>query len=242
MNILNKTLTPALAIGCIAAFQTAHASLTTVPITLSSLISQGSSISIGDKTFSDFGYVPTGSVSFDPSLISVSASIDDNGVYYLDWSGVIGVNNLLGSDLLIGDVKLSYSVTANAGSIIMIDQSYTPNVTSSPAKAGDSISIGETVTTPGGVTVANSTLTLTDLSDPTAEAGDNLNFDPQQKLNVVKDIFMSAAGGDFVGLSDVKQSFHQTAVPEPSTVVAGALLLLPFGVSTLRILRKSKVS
>ena len=32
------------------------------------------------------------------------------------------------------------------------------------------------------------------------------------------------------------------AVPEPSTVVAGALLLLPFGVSTMRILRKNKVS
>jgi hypothetical protein len=28
------------------------------------------------------------------------------------------------------------------------------------------------------------------------------------------------------------------AIPEPSTVVAGALLLLPFGISTLRILRK----
>jgi hypothetical protein len=33
-----------------------------------------------------------------------------------------------------------------------------------------------------------------------------------------------------------------TVVPEPSTVVAGALILLPFGVSTMRILRKSKVS
>ena len=31
-----------------------------------------------------------------------------------------------------------------------------------------------------------------------------------------------------------------SAVPEPSTVVAGALLLLPFGVSTLRIMRKNK--
>jgi len=30
-------------------------------------------------------------------------------------------------------------------------------------------------------------------------------------------------------------------VPEPSTVVAGALLLLPFGVSTLRIMRKNKM-
>lgn len=33
-----------------------------------------------------------------------------------------------------------------------------------------------------------------------------------------------------------------TAVPEPATVVAGALLLLPFGVSTLRILRKRHAS
>jgi hypothetical protein len=30
-------------------------------------------------------------------------------------------------------------------------------------------------------------------------------------------------------------------VPEPSTIVAGALLLLPFGVSTVRILRKNKL-
>ena len=29
-----------------------------------------------------------------------------------------------------------------------------------------------------------------------------------------------------------------TPVPEPTTLIAGALLLLPFGASTLRILRK----
>lgn len=32
--------------------------------------------------------------------------------------------------------------------------------------------------------------------------------------------------------------FSGTPVPEPSTVIAGALLLLPFGVSTLRMLRR----
>jgi hypothetical protein len=31
-----------------------------------------------------------------------------------------------------------------------------------------------------------------------------------------------------------------TSVPEPSTIIAGALLLLPFGISTARILRKHK--
>ena len=37
-------------------------------------------------------------------------------------------------------------------------------------------------------------------------------------------------------------SASTSSVPEPSTVVAGALLLLPFGVSTLRILRRSKLN
>jgi len=31
-------------------------------------------------------------------------------------------------------------------------------------------------------------------------------------------------------------------VPEPSTIFAGALMLLPFGASTLRILRKQRTA
>jgi hypothetical protein len=40
----------------------------------------------------------------------------------------------------------------------------------------------------------------------------------------------------------LKADFTLTAVPEPTTWVAGALLLLPLGVSTIRILRKSRAS
>lgn len=35
---------------------------------------------------------------------------------------------------------------------------------------------------------------------------------------------------------------YTAAVPEPTTVIAGALLLLPFGASTLRMLRKSRTT
>jgi len=31
-------------------------------------------------------------------------------------------------------------------------------------------------------------------------------------------------------------------VPEPTTLIAGALLLLPFGASTLRLLRKNRAA
>lgn len=46
--------------------------------------------------------------------------------------------------------------------------------------------------------------------------------------------------GTFTLTSQVNPNTPGTAVPEPSTVVAGALLLLPFGVSTVRMLRKSR--
>ena len=48
-----------------------------------------------------------------------------------------------------------------------------------------------------------------------------------------------------LNLTDKQGNYYQSQlgmVPEPSTVVAGALLLLPFGVSTVRILRKSRAA
>lgn len=50
---------------------------------------------------------------------------------------------------------------------------------------------------------------------------------------------------DVKGVSHVEffgSEGHTTSVPEPSTIVAGALLLLPFGVSTVRILRKNRTA
>jgi len=46
-----------------------------------------------------------------------------------------------------------------------------------------------------------------------------------------------AQGNDFA-LDDLSL----VAVPEPTTIIAGALLLLPFGASTLRILRKNRMA
>jgi hypothetical protein len=42
------------------------------------------------------------------------------------------------------------------------------------------------------------------------------------------------------GFEEWRSSAAGTPIPEPTTVVAGALLLLPFGVSTLRALRKRR--
>ncbi len=232
------------ALAMVATIQTAQAS-----ITLGELVSNSGSLTVGDKTFSGFSWTATGgtdgiraALNDQASGLYVSAFVN-NGVYYLDFSGMINVNNLTGDNDVTGDLKLDYTVTVNTpgNGIDMIDQNYTHNAI--PGVAGNQITISETVKS--GVTiVGNSLLTLNplDLSDPATEYGDNLYFAPKSELDVTKDIQIAAAAGQLVGLSEVQQSFHQTAVPEPSTVVAGALLLLPFGISTLRILRKKMVS
>ena len=50
----------------------------------------------------------------------------------------------------------------------------------------------------------------------------------------------NALAGFGWGNPNVDGTLTLTAVPEPTTIVAGALLLLPFGASTLRMLRKSR--
>jgi PEP-CTERM motif len=206
-----------------------------IPVTLGTLIADHGSITIGDKTFSNFAFAST-DLSTDANDLEVSASIE-NGIYYLDWSGPIDVNNLTGTSPEQGDVKLSYTVTADPGSIVMIDQDYTPNALPVP---GNQIIIGETVKNDAGVIVGNSTLTLTptDLSDPAPEAGDNLILagGPYQQLSVVKDITIYAAADQAVGLSDVEQSFHQE-IPEPST---WALLLGGVGLLGFMVLRRNR--
>ena len=231
MKKLNKTTMALVALAAAAALQTAQAGLTTD--TLSDLQANGGSLSIGDKTFSGFASSPVGLTSFDASQITVTASVGTDGTYYLAWTGNMSLAGS-GTAPTTADLLLQYVVTASAGSISMIDQSYTGSGT---------LKIDETVATgsQNGPIVAQSDLTGTFNSDFT---GANLNVDPSQSvLYVTKDISFTADGlGDTTTVSRVSQSFHQTSVPEPSTVTAGVLLLLPFGVSTMRILRKKKVS
>ena len=53
--------------------------------------------------------------------------------------------------------------------------------------------------------------------------------------------YIGDTGGSSSGSVDIN-SITITSVPESTTMIAGALLLLPFGASTLRILRKSRMA
>jgi hypothetical protein len=59
-------------------------------------------------------------------------------------------------------------------------------------------------------------------------------------LSFRNDLYTSASIGYYVTVDNV--NLDVSAVPEPTTMIAGVLLLLPFGVSTLRALRQRRHS
>jgi hypothetical protein len=220
-----------------AMIQTAQAAFTD---TLADLVANNGSLSVGDKTFSGFSYLATDLTGFNASKIIVTASqVGDN--YFLTWGGKITLGSLgpASADLLLG-----YTVTAQPGKIVAIDQNYTGSAQNSVGlSAGTFLAVDENVYVPGSaVAIGHSHLSAFDLSDPFAEPGDILTIKPAQHiLNVTKDIGFDIAdpNGGFITISQIEQSFDQ--VPEPTTMIAGALLLLPFGASTLRILRRNRM-
>ena len=245
MKLRNSVIVVA-AVAMAAMIQPAQAILSSG--TLADLKATGQSIGIDDKIFSGFDYQANGLAGFDASQITVTASIGPGGVDYLSFTGntlqLSGFVNVITS----GDLLLKYHVTATAGAISMIDQLYNGG-----AQNG-SILVTETATSPGAPT-ATSQLSkgfVNDPSDPNVYPNGPINaidigegdlltvFPAQSTLDVTKDIVLTIfPTGGGVSLSLVQQSFHQ--VPEPTTVIAGALLLLPLGASTLRILRRNRI-
>jgi hypothetical protein len=219
-----------------AMIQTAQATLTSD--TLYNLVNYNESLQIGDKTFSGFSFTESGLTSFNAANIIVTAT-EVGGNYYLTWGGNISL--VSGGGPTTADLLLGYTVTATSGKIFAIDQSYTG---SAQPTLGTYISVAETAVVPGGdgTIVASSYLNQTITSTSFTTIGAILN--PSQPiLNVTKDIGFGTTDGGFVTISQIVQSFDQVVpVPEPTTIIAGALLLLPLGASTLRILRRNRMA
>jgi hypothetical protein len=180
-------------------------------------LANGGTLSIGDKTFSGFSYTPSGLTSFDPNQIIVTAT-ENGGIDYLTWSGNISL--VSGGGIGTANLLLNYIVTANAGTINMIDQAYTGSAINGLLAVDETAAIGAF----GGPVAGYSHLQIGDFSDPPPEAGDILNIvPPETVLYVTKDLAfaVTSEGGGFITISQVTQSFHQ--VPEPSAMLLGSL-------------------
>ena len=228
---LQNTVIVVAAVAMAAMIQTAQAAFTD---TLADLVNNNGTLTIDDKTFSGFSYSESGLTSFNASQITVTAS-ESGGIDYLTWSGNISLQGSLAT----ADLLLNYVVIATHGEINMIDQAYTGSAQNGFLAVDETAALGAF----GGTIVGSSHLTGLIPSNPPSYANDVLNIvPPETALYVTKDIGFSVLddSGGYVTISAVSQSFHQ--VPEPTTMIAGALLLLPFGASTLRILRRNRMS
>ena len=227
MKNLSKTILAVLATGVISCGLFCQQAQAIATDSLANLVANNGSLTIGDKTFTNFTFTNNGLTSFNASGITVTASIDaGTGIYFLSYTGSINYQTTaLGATS--ADLFLSYRVTATAGLIDYIDQRYTGGIAQGTI---GSLQVDESVNAGAGNLAESHLSAPLDSSDfpGFTEIGDNLfPPTPQPFLNVSKDITLGIfrdANSDpsilsSVTISRVEQSFHQV-VPDGGSAVA----------------------
>jgi len=200
------------------------------PVALSTLIQPGGTMTVGDKTFTNFTYNFTGDMPI-PVNVNVIPITDDAGNFGIRFQGafidVTGSQN--GSDALV-----TYTVTAGPGRLIS-----DAHLEGNPTRLGTlgSMSVFETFLPLGAQ--GQNTMKIYDDQNLGTKLIDNTIFTtPVKSLNVQKDILglakvnpNSPETPQTVTLSFVDQTFSQ--VPEP----AAALILLS-GVAAFGLVRR----
>jgi hypothetical protein len=206
---------------------------------LSNWLTSNFSCTIGDKTFSNFTYIPSGTNPVPASAVTVNA-IGPSGTGALITGSNIGLQfnapwNAAGMGLS-SDAAIGFTVTVTGGGPQLISDLGLAQV--SGVNPNGSASVAELICGTGPSCTPNAFSTLTFQSSATcpgpgcvltATTTLTSNFG---SVNVIKDIAASGGGiaGGFADLSVVQDTFSQTSVPEPVSMglLGGGLALLGF--------------
>jgi hypothetical protein len=174
--------------------------------TLADLVTNNGTLSLGDKVFSGFTFQESGLTTFDPSNIQVTLT-SIGSVYFLTFTGNMSLDSISGP--ITSDLLLRYNVTASAGLIDSIDDSFTG---SSQPSATSFLAIDETARDSHGNVVGITHLENSQHSDSATLSS------PQSTLSVTTGVGFGISNSGLDTVSEISESFHQ-AIPEPATTM-----------------------
>lgn len=209
--------------------------------TLTAFLGSGFACQIGDKIFSGFTYISSaqgGALAITSDGVTVDtlgpsgsgAGVSNNTIgleFNAAWSAAAGQTT---------DADIGFIVTVVNGSGMFITDTgvaqtsgVSPNGSASVAED----SCGPAPCTPG----VNAVLTF-DNGGPSSQRVNDTMFSPVGSLQVSKDISSTGGTNGFASITLVSDTFSQSAVPEPATVLLSGLPLL--GLCGLVMRRRAK--
>ena len=217
------------AAGAVLAGSLATAATVPLPSTLDQLIASGATVTIGDKTFSNFSVA--GDVAANQIQVVKAPGTNVGVEFQFSWSATDGDTE---------DTLIRYQVHVNdpTSKITGVNLSFNGTTNAGNQSPGNSASVTETVSALGGspigqISVFNAGPNFSSLNRNSA----SLTVSPTSDLLLAKDVTVhSITGSDTATISLVDNTFQQTStsvVPLPraavmalASIVMGSLVLL----------------
>jgi hypothetical protein len=212
-----------LSLAACAILQTAVWGVDCATGTLQSYLDLAGGCTIGDKSFSDFALTPSGD-----GIIPTAAQITVTPV--TTGTGEIGLNfNALwfAGPTQSADTTIAFDVAVTGGGAFLIDDASTVQLSSSPTGTGV-VSVGEgicTIASPPTCFAQTSTFNLLG----THHVGDHVIFAPTGAVRAFKDIGVAGGPDGTASISAVQDTFSQTGVPEPTSIVLLGSVMVVIG-------------